>query len=483
MIEVELEIINYITKKKSMIIKRFILSIAFALMVISMFANGLNISVEGLNFFEESGKTIIDINYAVKYNNLTFKQDDKSGLFVAALKVDCAVINLETKKVVLRESFTEQIVVSNAADAQNETKIHNDRFGFDYDTEGNALVMKFTDVVSGAKYDFKKMLQHIDGRNVSDIELENYIADNLGNKSKHLLRNETLYFSNPERVFYKELSDSLYCYFQLKDLQKINKYQRQYNFKFSVEDSKGKTVVSEVVNGQVQGKIASLVKGVYIQDLAKGIYTIKVENIDKFDNNISTTDFSISDYIGEMVSMLPDPTEEYHLMKMFGYDNGLSSWKGYPRSRKIREINKFWNTYSATVDMSIEQLSEVIKERVAYCNLKFSSKSKGWKSDRAKIYILYGAPDDIDKYLVGELDATDQSNNSDVFMEGRGVFNDREYEIWRYTSSRIASYTFFDTKMDNSHKLIYVYNDPNMEISEDWKFYLGNDFDEEILKQ
>eukprot|EP00831_Metopus_contortus_P030849 TRINITY_DN25248_c0_g1_i1.p2 TRINITY_DN25248_c0_g1~~TRINITY_DN25248_c0_g1_i1.p2 ORF type:complete len:151 (-),score=42.26 TRINITY_DN25248_c0_g1_i1:326-778(-) len=86
------------------------------------------------------------------------------------------------------------------------------------------------------------------------------------------------------------------------------------------------------------------------------------------------------------------------------------------------------------------------------------------------------------EFLVGELDATDKYD-SDALLERKAVFNDKEYEIWRYTSKRLASYTFFDVNMNNGHKLIYVYNDDDIPVSSDYKFYLGQDFDEERLKQ
>jgi GWxTD domain-containing protein len=466
--------------------KRLILSVMLLLAACVAFGEGLKISVEGLNFFEKDGRTVIDVNYAVKYKNLQFKVSDDNKTGVAALEIQCVVVGQENGQRVayINEKFTDQIVITNMKDAKS-TRVHNERYSFDYKDGGSVIVCKFVDVASGNSYVFKKKLESIDDRHISDIELDNFISFGGITKKKHLIRKdgdvEKLYNSNPARVFYKEMSDSLYCFFQIKDMDKQGEDKWKYNYNISVHDSKNKRVYFNNVVGTSSSDIAYLTHGVYIQDYPNGLYKISINNVDHVDNSTSTTDFSISDFVGEMVSMLPKPNEEYYLMKTFGYDNGLSSWKEYPRSRKIREINKFWNTYSTKMNISVESLKALLKERIDYCNLKYSSKTSGWRSDRGMIYLKYGAPDDIEKFLVGELDATDK-NDSDALLNRTAVFNDREYEIWRYTSGRIASYTFFDTKMDNSHKLIYVYNDPDMEISVDWKFYLGQDFNEDVLK-
>ncbi len=462
-----------------MIIKRlFLLFVALATTLVA-WADDLRISVEGLNFFEKSGRTIIDVNYSIKYKNLGFKFNEKNKIAVANLKVECAVYN--KSGVLLREDFSDKIVVTNEKDIKSDSKVHNSRYSFDYEGGGNNILLRFTDLVSGDSYVYKEVLKSISQNKISSIELNNFVQDKKTNTSPQLYRGEILYNSNPERVFYKELSDSLYCYFQLNDLKKASRSEWSYNYTITVRDSNGEKLFTEDRLSESNSEIASIVHGIGIQNLDNGLYTITVENTEYAENNISRTDFSISDFAGEMISMLNDPEEEFFLIKYFGYDETSRRWENFPRSRKIKEINKFWNIYSTKMNMSVNSLDEILKERIEYANLKFSSKTPGWKSDRGKVYILYGAPDDIDKYLVGEMDATDQSD-LDSQINRAAVFNDREYEIWRYTSSRIASYTFFDTRLDNSHKLIYIYNDPNMETSADYKFYLGQDFDEDVLK-
>ncbi len=479
MIGPELKTINFITKKKSMGIRKLFGFCLLFSMVVGVFAEDLNISVEGLNFFESNDRTIIDVNYSIKYENLTFKVNEDNSGAIAGLRVEVKI--LQNNKILHQESFAEQIIVTSLVDMKSFSREHIDRYSFDYASEGNVLEMKFIDMVSSDTYIFKKELPLINNNFVSDVEFNDYISTDKNEKYKYMYRGNTLYKSNPSRVFYKETTDSLYCYFQLAGLPRQSKLTWKYKYAFIIKDSFQQQVDYFEKSGLSNTEIANITQGIDIQKLPKGIYYVTVKSLDKFENNRTNTDFSISDYPGETYSILSNRDDEYQLMKYFGYLQTPNTWGNYSGAKKRQEINKFWFRYANDSNISVDNLISLIRERVEYANLKFSHHQDGWTSDRGKVYILYGAPDDVEKFLVGELDATDKYD-SDALLERKAVFNDKEYEIWRYTSKRLASYTFFDVNMNNGHKLIYVYNDDDIPVSSDYKFYLGQDFDEERLK-
>ncbi len=479
MTDPELKTTNFITKKKSMGIKKLVGICILFFMVVGVYADDLNISVEGLNFFDPDNRTIIDVNYSIKYQDLTFKvNEDESGA-IAGLRVEVKIYN--KSKILHQEAFAEQIIVTDLKDTKSSIKQHIDRYSFDYASEGNTLELKFIDMVSNDTHIFRKELPLINNRFISDVEFNDFVSTEKNDKFKYLYRGNLLYKSNPSRIFYKETADSIYCYFQLAGLTKNSKLNWKYNYAIEIKDSFKQTVDVIEKSGLSTTEIASITQGINLQKFPKGIYFVTVKSLDKFENNRTLTDFSISDYPGETYSVLANREDEYQLMKYFGYTQSPNSWSNFSNAKKRQEINKFWFRYANDAYLAVDDLISMIKERVDYANLKFSHHQAGWTSDRGKIFVLYGAPDDIEKFLVGELDATDKYD-SDALLERRAVFNDKEYEIWRYTSKRLASYTFFDVNMNNGHKLIYVYNDDDIPVSSDYKFYLGQDFDEERLK-
>ena len=462
-----------------MITKKLLGIVAVLALMVGAFAENLNINVEGLNFFDPTNRTIIDVNYSISYQNLTFKvNDDKSGA-IAGLRVEVKVYNQD--KILHQDNFAEKIIVTSLEDMESKTLEHIDRYSFDYISTGNVLEMKFVDMVSSDTYIFREELTSLNDKYISDIEMNDYISTEKNDKYQYMYRGDLLYKSNPSRTFYKETIDSLYCYFQLKGLNRHSKNYWKYNFAIEIKDSFDQQVHYLEKSGLSASEIANVSQAIDIQNLPIGFYKVTVKSLDQVQNNRAYTDFSISDYPGETYNILDNRSDEYQIMKYFGYGNTLSSWENYTNSKKRQETNRFWMRYANNMNIPPDILVATIKERVEYANLKFSHHKQGWASDRGKIYILYGAPDDIEKFMVGELDATDKYD-SDALLERRAIFNDKEYEIWRYTSHRLASYTFFDVNMNNGHKLIYVYNDPDINVTADYKFYLGQDFDAERLK-
>lgn len=460
-------------------IKKLVGFCVLSLMTIGVFAGNLNINVEGLNFFDPNNRTIIDVNYSIKYKDLTFKVTDDNSGAIGGLRIEVKIYNKD--KILLQDTFAEKIIVYSLKDTESSLLEHIDRYSFDYASPGNILEMTFVDIVSEDTHVFRKELPIINDRFISDVEFNDYVSSVKSDKYKYMYRGDLLYKSNPARIFYKETIDSLYCYFQLKGLTRNSKIDWKYNYAIEIKDSFKQQVDYIEKSGLSKTEIANISQGIDLQKLPKGMYFVTVKSLDKFENNRTYTDFSISDYPGETYNILPNRDDEFTLMKYFGYNQTSNSWKSFTSAKKREEINKFWVRYANNMNLSPENLIPTITERVEYANRKFSHHQQGWESDRGKVYILYGAPDDIEKFLVGELDATDKYD-SDALLERKAIFNDKEYEVWRYTSQKLASYTFFDVNMNNGHKLIYVYNDADINVSADYRFYLGQDFDEERLK-
>lgn len=63
--------------------------------------------------------------------------------------------------------------------------------------------------------------------------------------------------------------------------------------------------------------------------------------------------------------------------------------------------------------------------RIQYANDHFSSGVKGWRTDRGRIYIKYGPPDEIERHPSG-------GQYVRPYWEGGGVTSTYPFEIWRY---------------------------------------------------
>ncbi|MGB9456112.1 MAG: GWxTD domain-containing protein [Bryobacteraceae bacterium] len=63
-----------------------------------------------------------------------------------------------------------------------------------------------------------------------------------------------------------------------------------------------------------------------------------------------------------------------------------------------RFIERFWQRRDPTPDTAENEFKEEHYRRIAYANEHFASSVPGWKTDRGRIYIVYGPPDEIEDH-------------------------------------------------------------------------------------
>lgn len=88
-------------------------------------------------------------------------------------------------------------------------------------------------------------------------------------------------------------------------------------------------------------------------------------------------------------------------------------------------IEQFWLRRDPTPDTVENEFKEEHYRRIAYANERFASGIPGWKTDRGKIYIMYGPPDEIESHPSG-------GSYQRPFEEGGGQTSTYPFEKWRY---------------------------------------------------
>ncbi len=88
-------------------------------------------------------------------------------------------------------------------------------------------------------------------------------------------------------------------------------------------------------------------------------------------------------------------------------------------------IEAFWARRDPTPDTVENEFKEEHYARIAYANEHFAAGIPGWKTDRGRIYIMYGKPDEIDSHPSGGTYERPQE-------EGGGETSTYPFEDWRY---------------------------------------------------
>ena len=88
-------------------------------------------------------------------------------------------------------------------------------------------------------------------------------------------------------------------------------------------------------------------------------------------------------------------------------------------------IEQFWLRRDPTPDTEENEFKEEHYRRIAYANDHYASGIPGWKTDRGRIYIIYGPPDEIESHPSG-------GTYERPMEEGGGETSTYPFEQWRY---------------------------------------------------
>src|SRR5579883_1009252 len=88
-------------------------------------------------------------------------------------------------------------------------------------------------------------------------------------------------------------------------------------------------------------------------------------------------------------------------------------------------IEEFWQRRNPDPDSVDNPYKEEHYRRIAYANEHFASGMAGWRTDRGRIYIMYGKPDDLESHTQGETWERPMD-------QGGGETKTYAYEDWTY---------------------------------------------------
>lgn len=113
-------------------------------------------------------------------------------------------------------------------------------------------------------------------------------------------------------------------------------------------------------------------------------------------------------------------------------------------------IEAFWQRRNPDPDSEDNEYKEDHYRRIEYANEHFAAGVPGWKTDRGRIYIMYGPPDEIDSHPSG-------GTYERPMEEGGGETSTFPFEDWRYRYlegiGQEVMIEFVDTCMCNEYHM------------------------------
>ena len=141
----------------------------------------------------------------------------------------------------------------------------------------------------------------------------------------------------------------------------------------------------------------------------------------------------------------------------------LGVYKSLTVEGKRRFLRDFWRKRDPTPDTPLNEQMGAFYKRIGDANERYreggAAEIPGWRTDRGRIFILYGPPDDLLR--------RPQSGTS------------YPWEMWKYTKSRVLYYLFLDRTRLGNYSLVYS-TDRRETTLPNWQDYFNDDAKREI---
>lgn len=258
---------------------------------------------------------------------------------------------------------------------------------------------------------------------------------------------------NPWRR-YGALNSRLSFFYEIYNMPSGSDLRGEY----AITDNKGRTVkkLSDIEYSNSSGNV-SIVHGINISNLPTGTYNLNIELADSASSSSTSQSRTFEVIQMDTSSQHKGLTEEDAeigggLIQYLGTPAQHSFYEDLDQAGKAQYIIDFWAQNDPTPGTPENEFLQKIMERFHYANKNFKWQNiPGWKTDRGRIIIKYGMPDDIEYH------------NTEADM--------KNYEIWTYNQDKQFNFVFADIRSNGNFKLINStkegeVSDPN------WRDYL-----------
>lgn len=256
---------------------------------------------------------------------------------------------------------------------------------------------------------------------LSSIQLANSIKRIAADSRNVFYKNGLEVVPNPENLFGKG-APILYYYVESYNLNR-SMTENTYKTRCAVTDTKGRQVDTIRPRLQVKNALPASVEvsALNVSSLPSGPYVLHFEILDARERLMQTVEkkffiynpdsntpsahagrsFESALLMSEFATMAAKQlNREIKQTRYIADKQEFSNSKklGNPEAKK-RFLFEFWKKRDPTPETPFNEYREEYKRRIAEADKQFRSFSRaGWRTDRGRVFILYGNPSDIERF-------------------------------------------------------------------------------------
>lgn len=408
------------------------------LMGINLFAqiipprHNLQLNVDFARFFGDESTVFLESYYSFRTDELSYTYDD--GKFNGGINISVEIKQGES--VLDRDGWTVPSVGTDSTIVTIGKTLVGLRKYFlkpgAYDFKIFAVDINNKERVDSLRFPINISLFPTDREAISDPEICSSIKQIPKDENNIFYKNTLEVIPNASLLFGPGLP-ILYYYIEGYNLLQKDASE-EYLLKTTVLDAAGKEIITHEKNKKRVNNSSVEVGTINTASLKGGTYTLKISISDTVRRTaaVSMKRFFIykpgqvdslqSLSSGGMVSSEyalmtdADIKEEYESISYIITDAEKKQFEKLSELDARRKfLYDFWKRRDIDPSTTINEFKEEYMKRVAFAKQTYTSAfKKGWKTDRGRVYIVYGPPDDIERFP--------------------SSYDSEPYEIWNYNS-------------------------------------------------
>lgn len=380
---------------------------------------------------EKAKETRLDLYLKIMYDELQFVKISADS-FRAVYETSAVILDQDDFQV-NGKIWRDTVWVKDFATTNSRQLFHATKVGFNL-TPGKYRVNIGVMDMDTRRTSFRKTTVVL--RDFSDDKLslsDVLIADAVGKDSSGNL------IPYPQVAAPRRETSQLLAYFEIYDKGRDKEYKTSY----ALKNPKGEKVFQKEVVVRHTGQITPVIAELPNASLVHGVYVIQI-NV-KGREQAATTQREITLHWVGIPANVADLDQAIEQMRYIARKDGVKKIMSVPREKRREAFLKFWRDNDPTPGTDANELMEEYYRRVNYANGNFRGFREGWKTDMGMVYIIFGAPNEIER---------NPFNRYASFYEGRTV---KASEVWTYYELN-RQFLFFDETGYGDFRMVYPYS-------------------------
>lgn len=433
-------------------LRHFLLIMVCASLSATAQQNDFRMNIDLAAFKYDKGSSFVELYYTFPRSGLTYTQDN--GAFRGSVLVHSIIRRVDEDMDPVVKNWRVPVILADTTNLRDQALIGRVNYLLEPGLYRFTVIGR--DEAKPAMNDSIEIAYEVRdfetrSPQFSDIELASSIQQIEEDENNIFYKNTLEVIPNPTRLFGRELPVLMY-YAEMYNLDKDD-----FLVKSEVVSSYGRTMTSKtyVRSGKHESRVEA--GTLNLGALPSGMYTLILslgDTTEQFTLSQSKAFYvfnpdipfdslearGIADLIAaEFAGMGEDELDDhFDMARYISTKNERDIWNSLSGSESKRKfLTKFWRDRDEDQNSAFNEYYAEYKQRVMISNEQFrTAYQPGWRSDRGRVYILYGPPDYVDRRL----------NESDM----------KPHVIWRYDYIEGGvDFIFVDRSGFNNFELVH----------------------------